>query len=335
LALDSSWPITSTILIAAFEKKWLAVVCTVLSLITKRKTNAISELVDETVMLAVLKGEHSESITYFLRFLRQHNIPVPITAKIINLAAGLRTDVFTLIIQRFLEQSSHSDLRALITSKTTSRMAIGLAGHANFGYLSGLLDRAYLLSLFNEESLLRATAWDAMLDLVFSAITPLHSKEYYTNIGKLHEAVYLINLIAIKRLMDGGTNPNIPNSSGRPPLVEASQYSDFGVVKLLLKYDTVDLNGRDKDGRTSLHLAAVGDSNLVAKELLEKGADKTLVDKDGKTAEVVARESGNYALEVMIRNWGTEDKPGEGIGDEEVVTPGREVKMFLRSSKTF
>ena len=41
----------------------------------------------------------------------------------------------------------------------------------------------------------------------------------------------------------------------------------------------------------------------VVEYLLESGADKTLTNKAGKTAEKLAAERGNRLSMVLIRNW--------------------------------
>jgi ankyrin repeat protein len=45
-----------------------------------------------------------------------------------------------------------------------------------------------------------------------------------------------------------------------------------------------DLNGRDSYGRTALHYAAMANDAVITEYLLKLGADKKIVDKQGKRA---------------------------------------------------
>lgn len=51
------------------------------------------------------------------------------------------------------------------------------------------------------------------------------------------------------------------------------------------------MSGADKDGNTPLMFAAIRGNADVAKILVEKGADKTLKNKNGKTALDLATEN--------------------------------------------
>ena len=65
---------------------------------------------------------------------------------------------------------------------------------------------------------------------------------------------------------------------------------------------TQDINKRNIDGKTALHLSAeAGHFNTVA-FLLRLGADKKLLDHDGRTALNYAKLSGNKELyELLLR----------------------------------
>jgi len=77
---------------------------------------------------------------------------------------------------------------------------------------------------------------------------------------------------SIKTLLGAGANPNITLRSGARPLIVAMQYKHTAAALALLE-GGADINGHDRAGNTTLHLAAeVGDLNLV-RALLAKGAD--------------------------------------------------------------
>ena len=64
-----------------------------------------------------------------------------------------------------------------------------------------------------------------------------------------------------------------------------------------------------KDGRTALHNAAYYGHKDICCLLLEKGADLTAIDKEGDTAEQVARVCGHTATADMLRDWTKPSQP--------------------------
>jgi ankyrin repeat protein len=51
-------------------------------------------------------------------------------------------------------------------------------------------------------------------------------------------------------LLKNGHDPDVKNTYNRMPLLLAAENGHKEVVKLLLATDSVDLNSKDKDGRT-------------------------------------------------------------------------------------
>jgi hypothetical protein len=61
-----------------------------------------------------------------------------------------------------------------------------------------------------------------------------------------------------KFLSDNGTHPNVRGYKEMTPLLSAAYHGDFEMVQVLLKYKA-DINARNDDSRTPLHLASQGD----------------------------------------------------------------------------
>ncbi len=90
---------------------------------------------------------------------------------------------------------------------------------------------------------------------------------------------------AISRLCLLGARPNIHDEAGRTPLHLAAAIGHLECVKSLLSAKGVDVNLADKsNGKTALHKAAYRGRTLIAKALLDAGADPRLKDNDGKSA---------------------------------------------------
>lgn len=88
-----------------------------------------------------------------------------------------------------------------------------------------------------------------------------------------------------------GADPNLPDSSGMPPLLRASQRGDCASIRVL--------HGRGANvharsglfGRSALALAAERGHPETCKLLLELGADASARDMGGRTPVQMARES--------------------------------------------
>lgn len=95
----------------------------------------------------------------------------------------------------------------------------------------------------------------------------------------------------VKRLLEKGGDPNIADSDGSYPLSEACIRSgaDLETIKLLVEYGA-DVNRSERTGASPLIYASqnsgISPKTRVAivKFLLEKGADPSFRDKNGKTA---------------------------------------------------
>lgn len=123
----------------------------------------------------------------------------------------------------------------------------------------------------------------------------------------LYVAVLLNKKQFIKKLLDKGANPDLADADGAIPLAEhaIATRSDLEVVKMLVD-KMQNINLAEKDGMTVLMFIA-GNSKIPRDQLkemmtlfLQKGADKSLKNKDGKTALDLAKKANNKeAVELL------------------------------------
>ncbi|KAG2379050.1 hypothetical protein C9374_007688 [Naegleria lovaniensis] len=101
----------------------------------------------------------------------------------------------------------------------------------------------------------------------------------------------------VQKLLHDGVDPNSSDErSGyylfeKTPLIKAAQWGNLAIVKLLVDEFGATINHQSLIG-TALHWATYNGHFEVMKFLLSKGADKTLTNKDGQTAEEIARNRG-------------------------------------------
>jgi len=86
-------------------------------------------------------------------------------------------------------------------------------------------------------------------------------------------------------LVNKGADPNIqPNDDKCSALMKSITSGKFSVASVLISRDDVKLNLQDSQGNTALHRACKENAGTIIYQLLIRGADQTLTNKDGKTA---------------------------------------------------
>jgi len=94
------------------------------------------------------------------------------------------------------------------------------------------------------------------------------------------------NVVQIRWLLNQpGIEMNLQNDFGYTALMLAIWWNQFNVVWLLLEQESVHLNlGTVSRGETALMTAAARKQGEVVKQLLRRGADVKVVDKERRTA---------------------------------------------------
>ena len=100
------------------------------------------------------------------------------------------------------------------------------------------------------------------------------------------------NLADARRLLARGEDVNNKDYLGTTALMQAVMYNHNSIVKLLLDQPAVDVNVKDKWGRTLLHIAAKNNN--------AEGARMLLLHKDFNSANVTDN-NGDTALMWAVR----------------------------------
>jgi len=99
-----------------------------------------------------------------------------------------------------------------------------------------------------------------------------------------------------------GIDIKLRNPNGGSTLLQAATYGNVEIMRYLVD-QKIDINGSSNGGNTALHAAACMGFYDAAKLLLERGADRTLVNREGKTA---AQSAKNDRIKELIETFGKE-----------------------------
>ena len=100
-------------------------------------------------------------------------------------------------------------------------------------------------------------------------------------------------------------NPNIVNSidnQGETLLSYAIKQKKNDICQLILRSKILDLNYRDKNGNTYLHLAVLYKSEKMVKALIQKGINISMQNKSGNTCLHLAFLNNFYSIIPFLKN---------------------------------
>jgi hypothetical protein len=114
-----------------------------------------------------------------------------------------------------------------------------------------------------------------------------------------------------------GADPNVRDQCGRNPLHAAAFSGNFEVVRILIGYDSVDINTRDVYGSTPLHWALGGHNvkdGSVLRLMLEHGAGINLKNQIGRTPLHYASVDGVLEFVRLLLKHGADVEAKDNAG---------------------
>ncbi|XP_057253268.1 ankyrin repeat domain-containing protein 35 isoform X2 [Pezoporus wallicus] len=151
----------------------------------------------------------------------------------------------------------------------------------------------------------------------------------------LHLATIACQPQCVKVLLQYGANEGHVDGQSRTPLHWAATSGCASSVLLLCDHETV-LDVTDAHGQTPLMLAARGNHTAICAQLLQRGADPNLADKEQNTALALACEHGSLESAELLLSHGA--ALGD-TGDEErwhhleQKIPSRALRRLLRRAR--
>jgi ankyrin repeat protein len=104
----------------------------------------------------------------------------------------------------------------------------------------------------------------------------------------------------LKKLLNGGADPDGTNARGETALMLAAQVGDLEAIRLLIEAGA-EMEAKGKFGVTALMFAAQNGDLSAMKLLVEKGADPNAKKRDGTTVLMIASMFGHApCVEVLI-----------------------------------
>jgi|GEM_PF-546842 len=142
-----------------------------------------------------------------------------------------------------------------------------------------------------------------MLALFLNRKLPIDSRDK-SGATALHDAMFddsYSSKYKIEDLVKFGADVNARDDAGQTPLhYAAARGNKNDGLKCLLE-KPVSINAADDLGATPLHLAATRGDQDVVKQLLQHGANATILTKDGKSVGDYAEASGHEYLAQVLR----------------------------------
>jgi ankyrin repeat protein len=115
-------------------------------------------------------------------------------------------------------------------------------------------------------------------------------------------ACWNAHLAVVRLLLERGADPTIANREGWTPLMIASWKPHLEVVRLLLCHPKgkVTPNHRDDTGGTGSWHACYWGHGMVARALLQSGADPTIANNDGITPMATATQPPDHGGRISV-----------------------------------
>lgn len=114
------------------------------------------------------------------------------------------------------------------------------------------------------------------------------------------------HVAAVRQLLARGADPNLRDIYGWTPLMRAVYEEREAIVRTLLGEPDVDLNARNEQGATALHLAAIKGNERLARSLLDAGASPSIRDRAGRTPALLAVAVGHVDMAALLEATATQ-----------------------------
>ena len=134
--------------------------------------------------------------------------------------------------------------------------------------------------------------YETLVDLAPAGLAP----KMVSGQTALHFCVSTRNLSMLKLLLSHGGSPNAKDRNTETVLMRAIEHNFEDVFNLLLLAPDIRIDSCDRSGRSGLHLAIVSNRPVLAKKLLDLGADVNMEDQNKDNGVLLAAQATMYSL---------------------------------------
>jgi len=120
-------------------------------------------------------------------------------------------------------------------------------------------------------------------------------KEEQVGTGLMHYAAYYGQISIMEYLLSQGLDINLRNREGKTPIYYATQNNRFQAIKYLHEHGA-DLNMLDNGGNSLMHIAAQEGGVHIIQWLLDQGASTNLTNLQGETPLNIAAQNGKFKI---------------------------------------
>jgi hypothetical protein len=258
-------------------------------------------------------GAPETSIFHWLfRMQAERGVRIPLTDRVFqeaihgtNLLRAYRNSVVEYFQRILSRRGGDLMVRDLITTEAL-KMASGSYSELVVSQLLNVLPEEKRDQLLTRDVLLAAAGSGSYkaLNFLLKQKDFQQYSNYYRDIAKFQQAAYLIFTDKERAFLRRGVYPNAPTiSNGRTMLSFAAGYNEVASIRVFMKFPGFDLNAVDYEGKTALHFACIRGAETVVELLLARGADTTIEDNHGVTAEGHAIANSHFMVARMVRDY--------------------------------
>lgn len=131
----------------------------------------------------------------------------------------------------------------------------------------------------------------------------IHAQNQY-GATALHNATWSGHAEVVEILLNAVADVNAKDDEGEMPLQQVTWRGHVSATEALLANDKVDVNTTNSVGHTALHQAGSSGQKDIVCLLLSAGADPTLLDKHGQSAQALAEANEHDSVADILKQHG-------------------------------
>ena len=213
-----------------------------------------------------------------------------------------QVDVVRLLIER------HASIHPLDLEGMTPMLHAAWAGHSDVMKLHLERNADINAKDYCGWTAMHNAAWNGhteAMKFLLRHTADIHAQNQY-GATALHNATWSGHAEVVEILLNAGADVNAKDDEGETPLQQAAWRGHVSATQALLAKDEIDVNMTNSVGHTALHQAGSSGQKDIVRLLLKAGADPTLLDKHGQSAQALAEANEHDLVADILKQHGRE-----------------------------